>query len=74
MAIMVLVKILKLAWFDYPALQTSVLDLIKFANESERHLLISLTTLEELIVEMGYVSRGKNLHTHRRIAVNFRDG
>ena len=29
--------------------------------------------MDELIVEMGYVTRGKNLHTHRRIAMNFRD-
>lgn len=26
-----------------------------------------------MIVEMGYVTRGKNLHLHRRISVNFRD-
>ena len=36
-------------------------------------MLISMTTMEELIVEMGYVTRGKNLLAHRRISVNFRD-
>ena len=70
---MLLVKLLKLNWFEIPTLQAVVGDLINFGSLSERHLLIALTTLEELIVEMGYVTRGKHLHLHRRISVNFRD-
>ena len=70
---MLLVKILKLAWFDIPELQSVIADLVKLGSVSERHLLISLTALEEMIIEMGYVTRGKNLHLHRRISVNFRD-
>ena len=70
---MLLVKIIKLAWHDIPELQTVVDDLIKYGTLSERHLLITLTTMEELIVEMGYVIRGKHLHAHRRISVSFRD-
>ena len=73
MVIMALVKIIKLSWHQYPEIQNTVSDLTKFEQFGERHLLISLTALEELIVEMGYVTRGKNLHTHRRISVNFRD-
>ena len=73
MVIMLLVKILKLAWFDIPELQSVIADLVKLGSVSERHLLISLTALEEMIIEMGYVTRGKNLHLHRRISVNFRD-
>lgn len=73
MIIMLLVKIVKVGWNEYPPLQSAVQDLLKFGTIGERHLLISLTAMEELIVEMGYVVRGKNLHSHRRIAVNFRD-
>ena len=73
MIIMLLVKIIKLAWHDIPELQTVVEDLIKYGTLSERHLLITLTAMEELIVEMGYVIRGKHLHAHRRISVSFRD-
>ena len=35
--------------------------------------MITLTAMEELIIEMGYVIRGKHLHAHRRISVSFRD-
>ena len=73
MVIVCLVKIIKLNWFLLPEVQATVNDLIKFGTLTERHMLISLTALEELIVEMGYVIRGKNLHAHRRISVNFRD-
>ena len=52
---MLLVKIVKIYWHDFPELQTIVADLIKFGSLGERHLLISLTAMEELIVEMGYV-------------------
>ena len=73
MAIMSLVKMIKLAWFELPELQSAVKDLVALGSVSERHLLVSLQAMEELIVEMGYVVRGKNLHVHRRISVNFRD-
>ena len=70
---MLLVKIVKLCWHDHTELQSIVADLIKFGSLGERHLLISLTAMEELIVEMGYVQRGRHLHAHRRISCNFRD-
>lgn len=76
MVIILLVKIIKLSWHQYPQLQETIGDLTKFEQiGGERHLLISLTALEELIIEMGYITRGngKNLHSHRRISVNFRD-
>ena len=73
MVIMLQVKILKFAWFDIPAMQNVISDVIQLGTISERHRLISLTFIEELIVEMGYVTRGKHLHLHRRISVNFRD-
>ena len=73
MVIMLLVKVVKLAWHDNPVLQNIIQELNQFGTLGERHLLISLTAMEELIVEMGYVTRGKNLLAHRRISVNFRD-
>ena len=73
MVVMLLVKVVKIGWYEHPQMQTLVSDLIKFGTLGERHLLISLTAMEELIIEMGYVTRGKNLHAHRRISVNFRD-
>ena len=70
---MTLVKIIKLSWHEHPEMQGTVSDLVQFGTLGERHLNISLTAMEELIVEMGYVTRGKNLHAHRRISVSFRD-
>ena len=40
---------------------------------SEQHLLLSLTAINDLIVEMSYVHKVKNLTVNRRISLSFRD-
>ena len=40
---------------------------------SERLTLLSLTALHDLIIEMSYVHRVKNLNVNRRISLSFRD-
>lgn len=40
---------------------------------SERHMLIALHALDDLIVEMSYVHKVKNLNISRRISLAFRD-
>lgn len=40
---------------------------------NERLTLLSLTALHELIIEMSYVHKVKNLNVNRRISISFRD-
>ena len=40
---------------------------------NERLVLLSLTALHDLIIEMTYVHKLKNLNMSRRISLNFRD-
>ena len=40
---------------------------------SERHRLLSLTAINDLIVEMSYIHKVKNLTVNRRISLSFRD-
>ena len=63
-----------MSWFDHPELQGIVVDLIKMCNMSPTHSLIALQAMNDLIIEMGYVHRVKNLTMNRRISLNFRDG
>ena len=74
MIIILVAKVTKLSWFDHPELQGIVNDLIKMCEISPRHSLIALDAMNDLIVEMGYVHRVKNLTMNRRISLNFRDG
>ena len=73
MVVILLAKIVKLAWLEQPVVQSTVLDLLQFGQLGDRHNLIAMTTLDELIVEMSYFVRGVNLHSHRRISTHFRD-
>ena len=73
MVIILLAKIVKMSWFDHPELQGIVQDLTQLQTVSERHLLIALTAIHDLIIEMSYVHKVKNLTVNRRISLSFRD-
>lgn len=73
MAVILLAKIVKSAWLEQPIVQGTVDDLLSFCQVSDKHNLLALTTIDELIVEMSYFVRGVNLHGHRRISASFRD-
>jgi hypothetical protein len=38
-----------------------------------QHSLIALYAVEQMILEMTYVNKGKNLTINRRVSLNFRD-
>ena len=73
MIIILLAKVVKMSWFDHPELQSIVGDLSKLANISTNHQLIAMYAINDLILEMSYVSKIKNLTINRRISINFRD-
>lgn len=37
------------------------------------HSLIALYAVEQIVLEMTYVNKGKNLTINRRVSLNFRD-
>lgn len=74
MIIILLAKVTKMSWFDDPEIQGVVQNLFNLQNmNNERLTLLSLTALHDLIIEMSYVHRVKNLNINRRISLNFRD-
>ena len=73
MIIVLLCKVTKMSWFDHPELQGIVGELSPLFSMSPKHFLIGLQTLHDLIIEMSYVHRVKNLTVNRRISINFRD-
>lgn len=48
-------------------------DLGKLFFLSEKHLLVALQCIDDLIIEMSYVHKVKNLNISRRISLSFRD-
>jgi len=74
MIIILLAKVTKMSWFDHPEIQAVVQNLFNLQNmNNERLTLLSLTALHDLIIEMSYVHRVKNLNVNRRISLSFRD-
>lgn len=71
--IILLVKVVKMSWFDDTSHQEIVNDVLQFFNISISHCFIGILTLEQMIVEMTYVNKGKTLIQNRRISVHFRD-
>ena len=71
--IILLTKIVKMSWFDDKSHQDIVDEVLQFFNISISHCFIGILTLEQIIVEMTYVNKGKTLIQNRRISVNFRD-
>ena len=73
MIIILLAKVVKMSWFDHPELQAIVPDLSKLASMSTNHQLIAMYAINDLIMEMSYIAKIKNLTVNRRISINFRD-
>ena len=74
MIIILLAKVTKMSWFDHPKVQGVVQNLLSLQNMgNERLVLLSLTALHDLIIEMSYVHRVKNLNVNRRISLSFRE-
>lgn len=73
MVISLLAKIVKMSWFDHPELQAIVSDITSLQTLSERHVFISLCAIQDIIIEMSYTHRIKNLTINRRISISFRD-
>ena len=73
MVITLLSKLVKLSWFDQPALKSVVNELLELQSLSESHFIISLTAIYDMMLEMGYHHRVGRLMFHRRIAIGFRD-
>lgn len=71
--IMLMVKVVKLSWFDDQAHQDSIKEVLGLLNISIGHCFIGVLTLEQMIIEMTYINKGKTLIQNRRISVNFRD-
>lgn len=70
---MLLVKVVKLSWFDDKAHQEAINNVLGLLNLSIGHCFIGVLALEQMIIEMTYVNKGKTLIQNRRISVNFRD-
>ena len=74
MIIILLAKITKMSWFDHPEIQGVVQNLFDlFSMNNERLMLLSYTALHDLIIEMSYIHKVKNLNVNRRISLSFRD-
>lgn len=75
MMILLLAKIAKLAWFDDPDIKTGlVITLNKIMlNPNDKHKLIGLQAIDQLMVEMSYMTKMKNVTLNRRISLSFRD-
>ena len=73
MVITLLSKLVKLSWFDQPALKSVVGELLQIQSLSEGHFMISLNAIHDIMLEMSYHHRSGRLIFHRRIAICFRD-
>ena len=73
MVIMLLAKVTKMSWFDSTELQDIVPQLQKLGNMSQAHSLVSMYAINDLVLEMSYVAKMKNLTINRRTSTNFRD-
>eukprot|EP00347_Sterkiella_histriomuscorum_P015544 403356631 len=73
MMMALLAKILRLSWFDLPDMQISIVELNKLFEISEEHVLVALLTQDQIITEMTYSYKGKQLSVHRRISMSFRE-
>lgn len=74
MMIMLVAKVTKMSWFDHPEVQGVVQNLFDLQNmNNERLVLLSLTALHDLIIEMSYIHKVRNLNINRRISLSFRD-
>jgi hypothetical protein len=72
MMITTLAKVVKLAWTENAEFRETIPELLKIC-QNPITLHVALQTLDDLILEMGCVQRGKVLVTMRRISLSFRD-
>ena len=74
MIIILLAKVTKMSWFDHPEIQGVTQNLLSLQGmNNERLSLLSLTALHDLIIEMSYIHKVRNLNVNRRISLSFRD-
>jgi len=74
MVLQLIAKICKLSWLDNLELKTLVDDILQlFTINSSEHILIGLYAIEQIILEMTYLYKGKTLTLNRRVSLNFRD-
>ena len=75
MMMLLLAKITKLGWFDDVDIKNgTVPELTKIVqSKNERHRVIGLEALDQLIVEMTYMTKMKNPSLNRRVSMSFRD-
>lgn len=75
MMVLLLAKIAKLAWFDDPAIKNGLVpELTEILSiQNAKHKLVGLQALDQLIVEMTYMTKMKNLTINRRVSLSFRD-
>ena len=75
MTMLLLAKVAKMAWLDEPRIKDSLaLELLEIANSPNISLqLVGLSVINQLIDEMAYLTKMKNLTINRRISLSFRD-
>jgi len=75
MMMLLLAKIAKLAWFDDPDIKNGLVPEVTkiLQNANPVHKLIGLQALDQLVVEMTYMTKTKNLSLNRRVSLSFRD-
>ena len=73
--ILLLAKLIKLGWFDDPDTKYSIVPDLTLILHSDipSHKLIALNAIDQLIVEMTYMTKMKNLQINRRVSLSFRD-
>mmetsp|Transcript_5776 Transcript_5776/g.9206 ORF Transcript_5776/g.9206 Transcript_5776/m.9206 type:complete len:95 (+) Transcript_5776:386-670(+) len=75
MTMLLLARLTKVAWLDDPDIKNEIVpaltEMIGF--QDHRHKQIGLQAIEQLIVEMTYMTKLKNLSLNRRISLSFRD-
>ena len=72
---LLLAKIAKLAWFDDPDIKNGLIpEVTKILQiDNPQHKLIGLQALDQIVVEMTYMTKMKNLTLNRRVSLSFRD-
>lgn len=75
MMMLLLARITKLGWFDDADIKNGIVpELTKILDQkSAEHRLVGLEALDQLIVEMTYMTKSRNLSLNRRVSLNFRD-
>lgn len=53
--VLLLSKIVKLAWHDHDSHKKTIDDLLEFIPQSQDHCIIAVLALEQILVEMTYV-------------------